>query len=380
MNQPTLVFATRHLPCSREKYGAQLRAYHVAKALQSFAQLELWIFPYGPISQEDLAATEKEFGPTQVISSSERTPKRFQEKLREHLDPLYGKIGQHFPTESDQKRFLAAADSADLVWFHTPIIPNLFGRSQWPNAIIDIDDFPSQIWEGKLAKENAPLQKLRTLWQTIIWKRREQSLHKRVPSLTVCSEKDLNGLKNRDKVTVIPNGFSSPKNNPQRESDNHARIGFIGTLEYEPNKEGVEATLRLAGRNTETIQEDRVEGLGFIDDADQELTTWTCSLVPIHLGGGTRIKIAESFGKCCPVVSTSLGAYGYDVQDGKHCLLADDSATFAQACVRLLKEPQLGKDLAENALSEFNRKWNWDSISPRILEVAKHTLSNSSSQ
>jgi glycosyltransferase involved in cell wall biosynthesis len=97
-------------------------------------------------------------------------------------------------------------------------------------------------------------------------------------------------------------------------------------------------------------------------------------VIPIRNGAGTRIKLVDAFSRKCPVVSTRLGAYGYDVQSGKQILLADDPQAFACACVHLIREPQLGQRIAEAAWQEFLRQWTWDVIAPKINSAAEDCM------
>ena len=63
-----------------------------------------------------------------------------------------------------------------------------------------------------------------------------------------------------------------------------------------------------------------VDALGYVADAASEMATWSAMIIPVRLGGGTRVKIADAFSRKCPVVSTRLGAYGYDVQTGRELI------------------------------------------------------------
>ena len=80
-----------------------------------------------------------------------------------------------------------------------------------------------------------------------------------------------------------------------------------------------------------------------------ELARASVAVVPIRYGGGTRVKILESFAHRVPVVSTTLGAEGLDVQDDVHLLLADDPDEFAAATVRLIGDPALRTRIADKA-------------------------------
>jgi glycosyltransferase involved in cell wall biosynthesis len=97
-------------------------------------------------------------------------------------------------------------------------------------------------------------------------------------------------------------------------------------------------------------------------------------VVPVRLGAGTRVKIAQGFSLKCPVVSTSFGAYGYDVKDRVELFLADTAETFAEACIRMICHPIEANAMANRAWEQFLRKWTWDAIAPRVWAAAEDCL------
>jgi glycosyltransferase involved in cell wall biosynthesis len=86
---------------------------------------------------------------------------------------------------------------------------------------------------------------------------------------------------------------------------------------------------------------------------DEELAGASVAVVPLRYGSGTRVKILESFANRVPVVSTTLGAEGLEVEDGVHLLLADDAQELAAATVRLLGDRELRVRLSEAAEERY---------------------------
>jgi len=392
MAKPSIVFATKHYPCPKETYGAQLRAYYLSQALKEVADLTFWIFPYGPVPEETVTRSQDEYDNFRTCESPVPCSKNFGKVLSEQLNPMCATIGKQFPAPSDQKTFLQTVEESDLVWFHGSVIPNLFGRSHWENSILDIDDIPSQVWDTRAIEARSVGARVKALRQRSLWRQREQKLTTRFSQIAVCSTEDKKYLGGSSQVQVIPNGFAKPQHKTERSSHQHKRIGFIGKLDYAPNRKGVEwflqevwpkvlakhpdAEFRMVGSNSQQHFQGapNTSSLGFVEDVDQEMASWSSSIVPIQTGGGTRIKIAEAFSKHCPIVSTSLGAYGYDLTSGQQCLLADSSKEFAQACIDLLESPEKGQQLAENAYQEFLENWDWAAISKQVQETALSAL------
>jgi glycosyltransferase involved in cell wall biosynthesis len=136
----------------------------------------------------------------------------------------------------------------------------------------------------------------------------------------------------------------------------------------------------LAGKGTtgpDVPNDSGVDALGWIDDPAAEIATWSAMVIPIQFGGGTRIKIADAFSRKCPVVSTTLGAFGYCLEDGRQLRIADTPGAFSEACIRLVRNREEGVQLAEHAWQEFLQKWTWECIAPSVWTAAEDCLRRS---
>jgi polysaccharide biosynthesis protein PslH len=108
---------------------------------------------------------------------------------------------------------------------------------------------------------------------------------------------------------------------------------------------------------------------GFVDDVKPLIAASTVSIVPIHQGGGTRLKILEAMALDTPVVSTTKGAEGLALVDGEHLLLADLAEDFASAVIRLLRNPSLRQKLVNNACLRVQRDYDWTTTLPKFLAL-----------
>jgi len=134
------------------------------------------------------------------------------------------------------------------------------------------------------------------------------------------------------------------------------------------------AQLRLVGRGSEgylTKLGPDIIGLGWQEDPGDEIASWSAMIVPIKVGAGTRVKVAEGFARKCPIVATTIGAFGYDVENRRKVLLVDRADDFASACILLLKAPELGEALSERAHKRFLEQWTWDSFENTVRRVVK---------
>jgi glycosyltransferase involved in cell wall biosynthesis len=164
---------------------------------------------------------------------------------------------------------------------------------------------------------------------------------------------------------------------------------FFGALNYFPNEDGVlwllrevwplversspAARLKIVGQHPTSgilaLRGPRIEIAGKVDDLRPHLASASVCIAPLRIGGGTRFKIVEAMAMSKPVVSTSLGAEGLDVEPGRHLLIGDDAASFAAAVSRVLADPELGAGLGRNgrALVEARYSWDWAARSLEAL-------------
>jgi glycosyltransferase involved in cell wall biosynthesis len=92
-------------------------------------------------------------------------------------------------------------------------------------------------------------------------------------------------------------------------------------------------------------------------------------IAPLRFGGGTRVKIIESFAHGCAVVSTAKGCEGLEVEHGRHLLVADAADDFAQGCAGLLRDPSLRKRIADAAYEFVGREHSQEVVDRTIETV-----------
>jgi glycosyltransferase involved in cell wall biosynthesis len=98
-------------------------------------------------------------------------------------------------------------------------------------------------------------------------------------------------------------------------------------------------------------------------------------IVPLRIGGGTRLKIFEAMAMGKAVVSTTVGAEGLPVTDGEHVLLADQPDTFARAVLHLLRDVERRRRLEAAARALVVEKYDWAAVAG-ALESALQTIAD----
>lgn len=387
----SILYVTSHYPFA-PSYGAQTRVLNIGNLLGRWGKVSLVIARRSAMDGEVLEKTRREFDLKRFIPLVPAPRKTPMERIRHEIDPAFLGTQGLAASPADREAMCRMIDEHDIVWVHTVHTANVFQIYRWPHTILDIDDIQSRYYASQAKAETSGLKKIMNLRRAILWRRREETLKKRFDLITVVSEEDRRYL-GTDRVHVVPNGFTLPAQVPARTPAIPPRIGFIGTLKWFPNQAGVEwfirevwprvkreaatAHLRLVGDGSDHDYPEMgadIEGLGWVSDPASEIASWSAMIVPVHVGAGTRIKIAEAFSRKCPVISTSLGAFGYGALDGEDILLADEAQDFAADCVRLIKDRELGFRLSENAWKKFLKRWTWDSIGPSVFAALKACL------
>ena len=390
--RPKILCLTSH-NLDAPEYGALIRARNIFRVLAKTGDVRIVLAgPSEPFTRNGASS----IGGFELLDVMPFQPaKKFSpaELVRYEFDARFLNTHRLEVSGRNRERMRELIAGHDLVWIQGLRIANSFGIFRWPHSVLDVDDIPSAFCRTDLAQAKSLGEKFRYHRRVARWRRRERKLPERFDALCVCSEPDRRQLGGSNKNFVVPNGFTAPKNAPRRNPAAPQRIGFIGTLQYSPNSDGIrwfiesvwplilgrmpDARLRLAGAGSEQEIWRRslnVDGLGWLSDVEGEMATWSLAIVPLFVGGGTRIKIAEAFSRKCPVVSTKLGAYGYDVSDGRELLLADAPEEFAAKCLRILAQPDQARVMAENAWQKFLASWTWDSINEPLAKIVEQVL------
>ncbi|HYL33096.1 MAG TPA: glycosyltransferase [Stellaceae bacterium] len=141
-----------------------------------------------------------------------------------------------------------------------------------------------------------------------------------------------------------------------------------------------EARLTIVGRDPPgaLVDKARTRGFnwqftGFVDDVRPFIRDADLYIVPLRVGGGTRIKIYEAMAMRRPVVSTSIGVEGLPVEEGNHFRRADTAVAFAETVLQLLAAPPQGAEMAENAYDFILKRYSTRRVARIFEEICKRT-------
>jgi glycosyltransferase involved in cell wall biosynthesis len=212
----------------------------------------------------------------------------------------------------------------------------------------------------------------------------ERDVCRSVKSIIAVSEADATTMRmlyGVSHVTAVPTGVDVSFFQPTAQMEPATDLVFVGSMDWMPNIDGVvwfvrevlplirkrlpDCSLavvgRMPGREVTELAErnSAIRITGTVADVRPWLWQSKASIVPLRIGGGTRLKIYEAMAARTPVVSTNIGAEGLDVTSGENILIADQSAAFAEACVRLVRDSAERRRLAGAAARHVQTKHSW---------------------
>ena len=159
------------------------------------------------------------------------------------------------------------------------------------------------------------------------------------------------------------------------------RVSFLGGLHWPPNAAGIvwfarevwpsvraacpDAVLTILGKSPPKELDGRGEGIevtGYVDDPMPYLKETAVFIVPLHAGGGMRVKILDAWAWGLPVVSTTIGAEGIDCRHGENLLIADTATGFATAVQQVMTDRQLARSLANACRAAVGDCYDWRAV------------------
>jgi sugar transferase (PEP-CTERM/EpsH1 system associated) len=192
-------------------------------------------------------------------------------------------------------------------------------------------------------------------------------------------------------ITVVPNGVDTTYYFPAYgEAESDMTLVFTGKMDFRPNVDAVlwfvqevwssirreipEAQFKIVGRSPHPRLEPLrdVPGItltGYVQDVRPHIAGAGVYVVPLRVGGGTRLKVLEAMSMGKAIVCTSLGCEGIDVTPDQDLLIADEPVAFAKLAVSLMKDGQRRRELGEAARSLAQARYDWRCIGPLLEQV-----------
>jgi polysaccharide biosynthesis protein PslH len=198
------------------------------------------------------------------------------------------------------------------------------------------------------------------------------------------------------RCAVVPNGVDietfrpSPPSPPSPDGDEGGGLVFVGESTWAPNRDGwqyfceeilphiraagVTGPIRWVGRASDALRREyrdryAVELTGYVTDIRPYVRDAACYVVPLRVGGGTRLKILDAWAMGKAVVSTSVGCEGLAVEDDRNILVRDHPAAFAQAVSAVLHDATLRRRLGAEGRRTVERLYSWNRVGESLVSL-----------
>jgi sugar transferase (PEP-CTERM/EpsH1 system associated) len=262
----------------------------------------------------------------------------------------------------------------------------------------------AMIWKRHYEVQRNVVKKSYLFTQWLKMRVFERRMCRSFDAVVAVSNEDREQMQNEygvQSVFEIPTGvdtnFFHPSGNEKTDAHN---IVFTGSMDWLPNEDAItyfteeilplikqkipDVTLTVVGRNPypsllELAKRDHsLVVTGRVDDVRPYMERAAAYVVPLRIGGGTRLKIYEAMAMERAIVSTTIGAEGLPVEDGAELLLADTAEAFAAALVRVLNDRLVANALGARAAATVRQKFGWERVAQRFAEICQQTVAHAS--
>jgi len=371
--------------------GGKLRTWHLMRHLARRHAITYLAFAEPGTPAADLG------GMRQVCARLETVPRRdpvkrsarFYAGVAAHLvDPLPYAVAKYRSAAYRQ-----AADALlDGRGFDRVVcdflVPAVNLRRQLPcPSILFTHNVEAEIWRRHAENAAQPLSRMlyRQQWRRML--RFEGRTLTRFDRLLAVSDADeqtfrrLYGHETLAPIDVVATGVDTSFFTPTPDTFVRPKhLAFVGSMDWMPNEDAVlffcrevlprireaepDVTLSIVGRAPtpavkRLAQEAGIEVTGTVDDVRAYLGQACATIVPLRVGGGTRLKIFEAMAAGKAVISTTIGAEGLPTESGRHLVIADGAEAFADAVVRVVREPELRRRLEREARTLVTQHYDW---------------------
>jgi polysaccharide biosynthesis protein PslH len=391
-----------HLPASPPRFGAQARMHGLMTQLARRHDLTAVMLYYGEFDADECRPAMQAYCRKVVMVPSRYGREGLSKRLLQFRSLAstrsFERLQYRLPALQQTLDRILHTRRFDVVNLEFSFLGNYYLRQappgeRLPALVVDSHNIDYDL-ARQYARDGSSL--VRRLYAKANWgklRREELATYRDADGVYLCSAADERRLLDEVpgvRTTVIPNAADVEYYQP-RSTDpppDGRTVVFFGHLSYIPNVDGVnhfvkdiwpriaaahpEARCKIIGDrpppSLQALAGPRVELTGFVQDLRPHLAAAAAIVVPLRLGGGTRLKIVEAMAMGKAIVSTCLGAEGIEAVPGRDLLIEDQPAAFADAVNRLLAEPGLAARIGQSARRLALERYAW-SGGARALEV-----------
>jgi polysaccharide biosynthesis protein PslH len=394
--------------------GGKLRTWHLMRHLARRHEISYLAFREPGQPDADVDGMKEVAARVETVTRREPTkgtPRFYLDAARHLFDPLPYAVVKYRSAEYRRRlASLLAEQPFDLIVcdFLFPAV-NLPKRLPCP-AVIFTHNVEAEIWRRHAETKTDRLGRLLYGAQYRRMLRYERRTLARFDGILAVSDADRETFSRlypgavSKLVHVVPTGVdteyfassaidnqpSAISHQPSAISHQPLRLIFTGSMDWLPNEDAMlyfcrevlpairaelpDAHLTIVGRTptpaVKKLADDRgVTVTGRVDDVRPYMEQAAVYIVPLRIGGGTRLKIFEAMAMGKAVVSTTIGAEGLPVTDGEHVLLADDAAAFARAVIDLVRNVERRRRIEAAARTLVVERYDWSAVAGELEDA-----------
>jgi glycosyltransferase involved in cell wall biosynthesis len=234
-------------------------------------------------------------------------------------------------------------------------------------------------------------------WRAV--ERMERQAAAFVDTQVAVSESDVSLFREMGMTNVlgaVPTGVDCEFFQPAVQGAERPVMAFLGAMDWDANQDAVrwfateilprirtvvpEAEFLGIGRNPPAslralaVSDPRIRLTGTVPDVRPYMAEAAAMVLPLRVGGGTRIKVYEAMAMGTPVISTTIGVEGLDYKHGKNVLIADTAEEFANAVILLLNDPVRARVIATEARRHVAEKYSWKVVAEIFSRYCAQTV------
>ena len=386
--------------------GGKLRTWHVMRHLAARHDIT-----YLSFEDETQTAADRD-GMREVCSRLETVPRRdaakgtwrfYADAARYLVDPAPYAVAKYRSSayRARLQDLLAREHFDAIVCDFLPPVINLPDRLPCP-SIVFTHNVEAEIWRRHAEQATNPISRylLRQQWHRML--RFEAAALARFDRTLAVSDADRRTFERlyprsvAAPIHVVQTGVETDFFTPSSTPPEPTHMVFTGSMDWLPNEDGMvyfcreilprirqsepEATLSIIGRApTPAVKKladiPGVEVTGRVDDVRPHIARGAVYVVPLRIGGGTRLKIFEAMSMAKAVVSTTVGAEGLPVTSGRDIDIADEPARFAHSVVHLMRDTAARRVIETAARHLVVERYDWSAVAQdfeaALLKAAK---------
>jgi sugar transferase (PEP-CTERM/EpsH1 system associated) len=364
-------------------WGFGIRVFHIVKNLGLRHEVVL-LTVAGDDQKDEIAAIRQYCADVRVVPGPRKSRRRFLQLIslfnrRSFLQSsLYSDALQAMITEN------VGREHFDIIQVESSHLGGLAFNSD-SLLILDEHNIEYKLLQRMYRTERSPVRRLFNWSEFTKFQREEQKFWVRADGVIFTSEQERSEFSEMcpDKPAICgPNGVDVDFFKPADIAVDRNSIVMTGLMRYRPNidaalfmvnevlplirkkKPDVVFSIVGAGPSDEVLQlaGPNVVVTGEVPDVRPYALAAGLLVVPLRMGSGTRLKVLEGLSLAKPMVTTSLGCEGIEVENNKHLLIADDAESFAQAVITVLDDSNLAASLGTAGRALVEAKYSWVTI------------------